>query len=341
MEAVWPQGFVAGVEARLQAFFAAERARAEAVSPEASALISALAELTLRGGKRLRAVALYAGYCAVHDDWEPAPVLDAAAALELLQSYFLIQDDWMDGDEERRGGPAVHAALGRAHGDVQLGASLAILTSDLGSGAAWELLARAPFPPSRLREALLAFGQMHFEVVAGQQLDLLAHPNVDLVHQLKTGSYTVRGPLKLGGLLADASAEQLAALDRFGAPLGVAFQLRDDLLGTFGDHAAVGKPIGNDLRAGKRTALIAEARSSLSAEQARTLDRVLGDARATDAEIAEATDVLIASGARERLEARMDGLLKQADAALGGAPLTPNGTGVLRTLAQSLVQRVR
>src|SRR5262245_16360964 len=120
---------VAGVEARLQAFFAAERARGAAVSPEAGALISALAELTLRGGKRLRAVALYAGYCAVHHDFDPGPTLDAAAALELLQSYFLIQDDWMDGDEERRGGPAVHAALSRAHANPQLGASLAILAA--------------------------------------------------------------------------------------------------------------------------------------------------------------------------------------------------------------------
>jgi len=343
MQAVELQQLAALVDARLVAYFDSARARADAISPEAGMLTDAIAAFTLRGGKRLRAMALYAGYCAAcrEDDFDPAEVLDAAAALELLQSYLLIQDDWMDGDEERRGGPSVHAALGAKLGDRQLGASLAILASDFASGFAWELIATAPFPRSRVREAFAAFGQMHFEVVAGQQLDLLAHTDVELVHQLKTGSYTVRGPLRLGALLADASAEQLDALERFGTPLGVAFQLRDDLLGTFGAQGEVGKPVGNDLRAGKRTALIAEARNTLDAEQTRALERVLGNARATDQEIAEVTAVLLASGASERLEARALTLLAEADAVLASAPLTAPGVTRLRTLAARLVQRTQ
>jgi geranylgeranyl diphosphate synthase type I len=343
MQAVELQQLAALVDARLVAYFDAARARADAVSPEAGTLTDAIAAFTLRGGKRLRAMALYAGYCAAcrDDDYDPAEVLDAAAALELLQSYLLIQDDWMDGDEERRGGPSVHAALGARLGDRALGASLAILASDIASGFAWELIASAPFPSSRTREAMLAFGQMHFEVVAGQQLDLLGHTNVELVHQLKTGSYTVRGPLRLGALLADASAEHLAALERFGTPLGVAFQLRDDLLGTFGAQGEVGKPVGNDLRAGKRTALIAEARTTLDADQTRALERVLGNAQASDAEVAEVTRVLLASGARERLEARALALLAEADAVLATAPLAAPGVALLRTLAARLVQRTQ
>jgi geranylgeranyl diphosphate synthase, type I len=342
MQAVGLEQLAALVDARLVAYFEAARARADTSSPAAGELMDAVAALTLRGGKRLRAMALYAGYCAtcLADDLDPADVLDAAAALELLQSYFLIQDDWMDGDEQRRGGPAVHAALGAKHGDRKLGASLAILASDFASGSAWELIAGAPFPPGRLREALAAFGQMHFEVVAGQQLDMLAHPNVELMHQLKTGSYTVRGPLKLGALLADANDEQLAALERIGAPLGVAFQLRDDLLGTFGDQAEVGKPVGNDLRAGKRTALVAEARKTLNAEQTRALDQVLGNAAASDAEVAEATGMLLASGARERLEARAQALLAEADAVLTTSVFSPAGIALLRSLAERLIQRV-
>jgi geranylgeranyl diphosphate synthase type I len=188
----------------------------------------------MRGGKRLRPAALYAGFRAVSADASPDRTLDASAALELLQTYFLIQDDWMDGDEQRRGGPAVHVALAQKRGDVQLGASLAFLAADLASGFAWELLSVAPFPQGRLREALAIFGRTHFEVICGQQLDLLGHDDIALVHQLKTGSYTVRGPLCLGALLAGASAAQLEALERFGAPLGLAFQLRDDLLSAFG-----------------------------------------------------------------------------------------------------------
>lgn len=341
VQAVELQQLAALVDARLVAFFDAQRARADETSPEVGALMDSVASLTLRGGKRLRAMALYAGYCATRadGDLDPEPALDACCALELLQSYFLIQDDWMDGDEERRGGPSVHAALGRAHNDAKLGAKLAILASDLGSGAAWELIARAPFPPARLPEALAAFGQMHFEVIAGQHLDLLTHPNVELVHQLKSGSYTVRGPLRLGAVLGNAAREQLDALERFGAPIGVAFQLRDDILGTFGDPSAVGKPVGNDIRAGKRTALVAEARKTLDTAQTRTLERVLGNAEASDAEIAEVAQLLIASGARERIEARALALLAQADAVLATAPLAPAGVTLLRTLAERLVQR--
>jgi geranylgeranyl diphosphate synthase type I len=342
VQAVELQQLAALVDARLVAFFDAQRARADETSPELGALMDSVASLTLRGGKRLRAMALYAGYCATRadGDLDPEPALDACCALELLQSYFLIQDDWMDGDEERRGGPSVHAALSRAHGDDnRLGAKLAILASDLGSGAAWELIARAPFPPARLPEALAAFGQTHFEVIAGQQLDLLTHPNVELVHQLKSGSYTVRGPLRLGALLGNATQQQLDALERYGAPIGVAFQLRDDILGTFGDPSAVGKPVGNDLRAGKRTALVAEARKTLDVAQTRTLERVLGNADATDADVAEVAQLLIASGARERIEARALALLAQADAVLTTAPLAPAGVALLRTLAERLVQR--
>jgi geranylgeranyl diphosphate synthase type I len=207
------------------------------------------------------------------------------------------------------------------------------------SGFAWELIALSPFPEARLREALAAFGQMHFEVVCGQQLDLLGHPDVALVHNLKTGSYTVRGPLRLGALLANAAAEQLAALERFGAPLGLAFQLRDDLLGAFGSAGATGKPVGNDLRAGKRTALLSEARAVLSGEALAAVDAVAGRADASDAAVARATEVLLGSGVRERLERKISALLVEARGALQTAPLSREGSAMLDALATALAMR--
>jgi geranylgeranyl diphosphate synthase type I len=335
----WVEAAVKRVDARLQELFASKRAESLRISPEAPELIDAVAELTMRGGKRLRPLALYASFVAVHGDGGAGATLDASAALELLQSYFLIQDDWMDGDEQRRGGASVHSALARKHHHAQLGASLAILASDLAAGFAWELISAAPFPPARLTEALAAFGRMHFEVVCGQQLDLLGHADVALMHQLKTGSYTVRGPLRMGALLGDASSEQLSALDRFGAPLGLAFQLRDDLLGAFGDRAAVGKPVGNDLRAGKRTALVAEARTALSPSDAIVLDAVLGKPDASDAAMDRAVQVLLASGVRERLEARIAALLDEARRALEQAALSAEGTAMLGQLAHKLANR--
>ncbi|MDH5673087.1 MAG: polyprenyl synthetase family protein [Myxococcales bacterium] len=338
-ESRWLADLVARVDAHLAAFFDARLAQAEATSPEARALVAAVAELTLRGGKRLRPAALYAGYAAVDPSADLARVLEPAAALELLQSYLLIQDDWMDGDERRRGGPSVHAAFAAEHGDAHLGASLAILAGDLASGFAWELIARADFPKARAAEALELFGRTHFEVLCGQQLDLLHHPDVALVHQLKTGSYTVRGPLLLGALLGDASEAQLSALQRFGEPLGLAFQLRDDLLGAFGDGGAVGKPIGNDLRAGKLTALVMEARERMSEAQRSRFEVAFGRADASDAAVQDATDALLASGARERVEARLDGLLASSRLALADAELSARGKEMLEQLLLRIAKR--
>jgi geranylgeranyl diphosphate synthase type I len=334
----WLPELVQRVNARLDRLFRDKRAEATRTSPAGESLVLAIEQLTLRGGKRLRPAVLYAGFCAAGGDGVERAV-ELATSLELLQTYLLIQDDWMDGDEERRGGPAVHVAFAREHGNAALGASLAMLASDLAAGMAWELAVGAPFAPEHLRDGLLEFGRMHSEVVYGQQLDLLHHEDVTRMHELKTGSYTVCGPLRLGGLLAGASAAQRLALERFGAPLGLAFQLRDDLLGVFGDPALTGKPVGNDLRAGKHSALIAEARATLEAKDRAMLDWALGNPEAGETAIERALELLARSGARERIEARVQQLRAQADAALLDASLAAKGTAMLRELSDLLVHR--
>jgi geranylgeranyl diphosphate synthase type I len=327
------------VNAQLEQLLANKRAEARDVSPHAEELIEAVAQLTLRGGKRLRPATAYAAFRAVRGDRDPSGVLQLGTALELLQTYLLIQDDWMDGDDQRRGGPSVHTAFALQRGQPHLGAHLAILAGDLASGLAWELLAAAPFPEQRVREAFAAFGKMHEDVIYGQQLDLLGYPDISLVHHLKTGSYTVRGPLQLGALLADASPQQLLVLERFGTPLGLAFQLRDDLLGAFGDRTRTGKPVGLDLRAGKHTALVAEARRSLSDADRAHFDRGFGNADASDTALARTNQLFLASGARERIETRLADLAREARDALVGAPLHPDGIAQLDELAQKLTQR--
>lgn len=339
MGSTWLADVAGRTNAYLHAFLEEKRAEADATSPLAGALVAALADLTERGGKRLRPCAVHAGFRAVSGEGEDDTTVAAGASLELLQTYLLIQDDWMDGDLERRGGPSVHAKLAADHGDQHVGASLAMLAADFASGFAWELLARAPFPVGRLRQGMATYSRMHFEVICGQQLDLLEHPDVRLVHDLKSGSYTVRGPLLLGAQLGSASEEQLEVLSRFGEPIGVAFQLRDDLLGTFGDPARTGKPSGNDIRAGKFTSLIAEASKTLSEADFAPIKRALGSRDASDQEIDTARELLESCGARSTVEVRLASLIAAAEQALVGAPLRPEGVAMLEQLLGRLASR--
>jgi geranylgeranyl diphosphate synthase type I len=254
----------ADVEERLAREVAQAVHRAELLSPRARDVVAALGALALRGGKRVRAVLVAAAYEACGGEGGASRVTAAGASIEILHAYLLVHDDWMDQDEVRRGGPSVHVLLRGRLRDDRLGDAAAILAGDFGCAVAQRLLLEVDVPPARLAEAARVLARIQEDVVLGQTLDLLdTSCDVETKHDLKTGSYTVRGPLALGAALAGASTEQRAALERFGGPLGIAFQLRDDLLGLFGEAREVGKPIGSDLRQGKRTALVAEAGASL------------------------------------------------------------------------------
>ena len=328
------------VDHELASLFESKRQLTRRIGGEGTVLVDAIAELTMRGGKRLRPAVLYAGHraSARPENGDPQALLHVACALELLQSYLLIHDDWMDHDDERRGGPSVHAAL-RAHtGSAHLGDALAILAGDLASAYAWELMMRAAEGLACGPALTQAFVRMHQEVVLGQELDLVATRDVSRMQKLKTGSYTIEGPLRLGAILGGASAEQHAALEAFGAPLGEAFQVRDDLLGAFGDPARTGKPRGNDLRAGKRTVLVLECeRASLPEERALLAD-VLGREGASDAEVLAVLAMMERTGVRARVEDRLHQLLGAARGALTRASLVPEGQAQLLDLVDALAR---
>jgi geranylgeranyl diphosphate synthase type I len=341
----WASEVAEQVNDRLVALFDEKLADAQRCSPRAHELVEAVAALTMRGGKRLRPLAMYAGYRATaapgaRTDWDAVAAL--GASIELLQSYLLIQDDWMDDDLERRGGPSTHAALSRQYNDVKLGASLAMLAGDVAMGFAIELLHTTRFPARRMHEAFATYMNVHFEVVCGQQLDLLGHEDVALVHNLKTGSYTVRGPITLGALLGNASDHQLQAIAPFAGPLGLAFQLRDDLLGTFGDSQTTGKPTGRDLRQGKKTALVAAARARMSAAERELLDNVLGNPDAASDAVEALKYAMQRCGARLHVETELDQHLSAARSALtSSTALMPEGVAMLLELTDRMALRDR
>jgi geranylgeranyl diphosphate synthase, type I len=326
------------IDRRLAALWEGKLAELRRYGPEVVAMASAAADLTLRGGKRFRPALLLAAHEGVAQGAPPGPAFTAGVALELLQSYLLIQDDWMDGDATRRGAPSVHVSLAATLGAAHLGAASAMLSSDLTWGLALRELATLDAPPARVLEALRLFWRVHEDVVIGQQIDMLGKAgDVEAMHALKTGSYTVRGPLLLGATLAGGAPSTLEALERFAAPLGVAFQLRDDLLGTFGAAEETGKPVGNDLRAGKRTAVLAEAEGRLDEAGRAALARVLGHADAGDEAVAEATVALQAGGVREAVEARLRGLCEQAALLAGELPVSPEARLALAGAAEALL----
>lgn len=337
------------VESRLATWLDGRVALARAQGPDVACVAEAIAQLTMRGGKRLRAVLLAAAYEACDGEGGARATVPVGAALELFQVYLLIHDDLIDRDEMRRGGPSVPSLMRQRFGarpsDATSGARLtdamSLLAGDLASAWSQSALFEAELPPARLLRAARAHGAVHEEVVAGQALDVLGAAAdaaaVEAMHSLKSASYSVRGPVVMGAHLAGASEARVAALAAFGEPAGVAFQLRDDLLGLFGDPADTGKPTGSDLREGKRTAVVVEAMRDPAAAEA--LGPVLGNAGAGDAEIALVLGHIERSGARARVEARIAELHAQARAALEGARLAPRGAGWLASALEALTER--
>jgi geranylgeranyl diphosphate synthase type I len=313
--------------------------RARQHGSDVASMVDAARDLALRGGKRLRAGLIAAGWLAADGSDDLDAAIDGGVAFELLQAYLLIQDDWMDGDLTRRGGPSVHAALTTKFGTAQRGSSSAILASDLTWSLSVEtLLGIQRISPDKRIEVLSTFLRIHEDVVFGQQLDLLGmSEDVEAMHDLKTGSYTIRGPLVLGAIMAGGSSGLLAMLTRFAAPLGVAFQLRDDLLGTFGDPAETGKPVGNDLVVGKRTALVVEAERLANTEEKAAIAQAFGRADASSTDVAAATAALISSGARKAVEERQATLCNSAVHLLDGSELR----AAVRPVLAGIVDAIR
>lgn len=327
------------IESRLGTFLDERVSATRAFGAEVQALVREVRRLTLLGGKRLRPALVVAGLRTASSSAALGPALDAGVALELLHSYFLIHDDWMDGDRVRRGGPSVHVALAQRFASEHKGNASAILAGDYAVALACDALSRVATPPARLRGVFAAFAEMQLGAVAGQQLDMVGQGrDVELGYALKTGSYTVEGPLKLGALLGGAKPATLAALSRYARPAGVAFQLRDDLLSLFGDPAKTGKPLASDLMSGKRTLLLRLALRRGKPPELATIKKVLENPRAKLPALRAALRAIQATGAVDLVEQRITQLAEQALAELERG-VSPAGRELLTGATTALCLR--
>lgn len=338
------------VQRELQVLFEAEAERIAARTPELTPMFKQVRELTERGGKRLRAALVLLGYRVVAGDVDPVAALPAAAAMELLQTYFLVHDDWMDDDPVRRGGPSVHVALRDTYGSRRVGDAGAILAGDYAVSLAQQVLLRSPVGAAERLAAATEFAALQRDVVLGQCLDVLVSEAGDRpgaltdlmqrTHLLKTAAYTTTGPLLIGAALAGGRGSQLDALRAFGDPLGVAFQLRDDWLGTFGDPALTGKSIDSDLREGKKTAVLSALDRDPSQHGALRAFVGGGAGRArSDAEIADMRRRLEQSGASAALAHAVEEENGKAGVALRALGLPADVEALFRGMMTLIAER--
>jgi geranylgeranyl diphosphate synthase, type I len=340
------------VDKALAAFLAGRRARLESIDPALAEVADALEDFVLGGGKRLRPAFAYWAYRGA-GGVDTDPVVAAVSALELVQASALIHDDLMDRSDTRRGEPAVHRRFERHHTDrgwrggaTAFGDAAAVLLGDLALVWSDELLHSSGLRPEELARARPVFDTMRTEVTVGQYLDVLTQATADTsveragkVARFKSAKYTVERPLLMGAALAGAGDELRRAYAGFGLPLGEAFQMRDDVLGVFGDPAVTGKPAGDDLREGKRTYLVAAAFEAAPAAGRAELDARLGDPGLDDAGVERLRAIIRDSGALARTEERIDALSEQALAVLRAAPVEPEAGRVLEALADAAIKR--
>jgi len=354
----------------LARFLDGQRTVLAAVGPDLLPWIDSMTDL-LAGGKRLRPAFCYWGWRAAGGE-ECPEIYAAAAALELLHASALVHDDVMDASDTRRGKPAVHrqfAARPEAGDDLRaaaaFGAGAALLIGDALLGWTDEMFHRSGMPAEMLRRGQPVLDAMRTEVAAGQYLDLVnqatANDSVQSAMRVvtyKTAKYTVERPLHLGAAMAGSPPPDLPGIPagpqasaqpgsgphpaasavartctEYGLALGIAFQLRDDILGVFGDPSVTGKPVTGDISEGKRTVLVAVAMERASQSQLRVLDRHLGDRQLTEAAAADVRRVITETGALAECETLISASVKEATSALDGAPITGEARAALTELA--------
>lgn len=340
-----------GIDAEISQFLSKQQTLMAQINPESMVLLESITEF-VSGGKRLRSLFLLSGWLATNKPLSKG-AYQSAASLEFLQACALIHDDVMDSSDTRRGKPATHREFATYHrGHRWLGSSetfgvgAAILLGDLCLSWADELLLQADLAHESKIAGKNVYDVMRTELMIGQYLDLLEQARgggsieraFDVI-RLKSAKYTIEKPLILGAILAGGDQKLIQVLSEYGLTLGEAFQLRDDVLGVYGDPKETGKPAGDDLREGKQTVLIAEALATATAEQHEQIDYHLGNPAIDDGEISLLRQIITTTGALERVESRISEMTQRAKNAAKSKEITEPVQELLLQLADAATSR--
>lgn len=342
------QDYQRRIEPGLQAFFREKIKYTENIDHDTAHIVRSLSEFTLRKAKRLRAAFLYYGYALFappNDD-----VVHASLAMELVQSYLLIHDDIIDRDPMRRGKPTVHVQYA-AGKDEHYGNSMAVLIGNVGNSYAVDILTEAAsrFSDQQKIRAVREMNSYILTVILGQVRDLqqqrdwmkggpISENDILKTIHMKSGVYTVEGPLYLGAILAGADDRELKQLSRYAKPLGIAFQLRDDINGLYGDEGKTGKPADSDVKQGKCTLLMYRALQAATPVEQAALRAALGNQGLTAQQLDEVRDI-VKRRSLDSIVAFADEQAGRAVSAIRDAPFRAEGKEFLLGIAEFIARR--
>lgn len=333
----------------LSQFLAQEIQEARNLTPELAEFVEVAAEFILRDGKRLRPAFVFEGYKAVGGEDESA-ALYVGMSVELLHAAALVHDDIIDKSDLRRGKPTVHQLIAKKFGDENLGNSLAIIVGDTLLAMSNKVFSTTPFPEERAKIARVFFTQMCTEINYGQYLDILGNIREEIdwnwamkVMEYKTARYTVEKPLLIGASLGGASSKVFEAMRGYAIPLGIAFQIQDDILGMFGDEARVGKPVDSDLKEGKKTLLILKTLEKLKSEgrvnETERLSAILGNPELAEEDYHWTQQIIIETGSLEYSRQLARSLITKAKSALGEVDIEKDSRNYLLGIADFMLER--
>lgn len=347
------ESFKIKLDKELEKFFDKKLFEAKKISPEAYELMSRIEDLTLRGGKRIRAALLYYSYLAFSGKNREA-ALFASMSMELAETYLLIHDDIMDNDVLRRGGITIHhqyknKALKNELSKISAknyGVSMAILAGDIACALSNEIIINSKFEPKLCNKAVRELNKIYTLEGFGQSMDIetqfkrnVKKSEVLSIYGLKTVPYTFDGPLRIGAILAGASDGRLEKLSRFANYLGLAFQIQDDILGMFGSQEKLGKPVTSDLKEGKKTLLILEALKKANHKQKEIINQNLGNKSVAISNLKQVRRVVAETGSLQVSKNFAEKLVDRAIKELNQIKLKRIGKRFLLGIAEYMINR--
>jgi len=337
------------IELRLRSFLDEKIAEAEKISDSSREIMHYIKEFNLRGGKRIRSILIIMAYKSLGGKNENA-IIDIAVSAELMQSFLLIHDDIIDDDDLRRGGPTMHRIYAEKYkgydNPEKFGESMAIIAGDLLAALGNEIISKSDFDEEKKLKLLQKFNKVVKLTGYGEIIDILSglktnvtEEDISKMHKLKTAAYTIEGPLHMGAIAAGASDEQLKTLTDYAIPLGMAFQLKDDILGLFGSEEKLGKPADSDIKEGKKTLLILKAIENSNKEQKEFIKNNLGSKNITKEEMMKIREIVKETDSLNYSQHLAEKLVKKAKDTIENSDFEKQGKDFFLEIANYIIKR--